>query len=88
MGKLAIEEKTNEITAVPELLYLIDVKGDIVTVDAMSCQKKIVERIIEKNADYTIELKQNQPTLYKDTDDYFNKFSADIPSKTTLDKGY
>lgn len=40
LGKLAIEEKTNEITAVPELLYLIDVKGDIVTVDAMSCQKK------------------------------------------------
>lgn len=88
LGELAVEEKTNEITAVPELLDLIDVKGDIVTADAMSCQKKIVEKIIEKKADYTIGLKQNQPTLYKDTEDYFNEFSADIPLKTTLDKGH
>ena len=65
---------------------MIDVKGGIVTADAMSCQKKIVEKIIEKKADYTIGLKQNQPALYKDTGDYFNEFSADIPSKTTLDK--
>jgi len=82
------EEKSNEITAVPELLDLIDVKGDIVTADTMSCQKKIVEKIIEKRADYTIGLKQNQPALYKDTEDYFNEFSAEIPLKTTLDKGH
>ncbi len=63
-------------------------KGDIITADAMSCQKKIVEKIIEKKADYTIGLKQNQPALYKDIEDYFNEFSADIPSKTTLDKGH
>lgn len=54
----------------------------------MSCQKKIVEKIIEKNADYTIGLKKNQPALYKDTEDYFNEFSAEIPLKTTLDKGH
>lgn len=85
---MAVEEKTNEITAVPELLDLIDVKGDIVTAGAMSCQKKTVEKIIDKKADYTIGLKKNQPVLYKDTEDYFNEFSADIPSKTTLDKGH
>lgn len=75
LGEICVEETTNEITAVPELLDLIDVKGDIVTADAMSCQKKIVEKIIDKKADYTIGLKQNQPALYKDTEDYFKAFS-------------
>ena len=88
LGEICVEEKTNEITAVPELLDLIDVKGDIITADAMSCQKKIVEKIINKKADYTIGLKHNQPSLYKDTEDYFKEFSDDIPSKTTLNKGH
>ena len=78
LGELTVEEKTNEITAVPELLELIDIKGEIVTADAMSCQKKIVEKIVEKKADYTIGLKQNQPTLYQDTVDYFNRPLAKI----------
>ena len=81
-------ELPNEITAVPELLDLIDVKGDIVTADAMSCQKKIVEKIIDRKADYTIGLKQNQPALYKDTEDYFKEFSANISSKATIEKGH
>ena len=81
LGEICVEEKTNEITTVPKLLDLIDVKGDIVTADAMSCQKKI-----DKKADYTIGLKQNQPELYKDTEDYFRAFSADIPSKTRIEK--
>ncbi|MGN1412434.1 MAG: ISAs1 family transposase [Oscillospiraceae bacterium] len=81
LGELTVEEKTNEIIAVPELLDLIDVKSDIVTADAISCQKKIVEKITEKEADYTIGLKQNQPTLYKDTEDYFKEFATNMPSK-------
>ena len=88
LGELTVEEKTNEITAVPELLELIDVKGEIVTADAMSCQKKIVEKIVEKKADYTIGLKQNQPALYQDTEDYFQEFAEEIPSKITYDKGH
>ena len=88
LGEICVEEKTNEITAVPELLDLIDVKGDIVTADAMSCQKKIVKKIIDRKADYTIGLKQNQPALYKDTEDYFKEFSANISSKTTIEKGH
>lgn len=88
LGEICVEEKTNEITTVPKLLDLIDVKGDIVTADAMSCQKKIVKKIIDKKADYAIGLKQNQPELYKDTEDYFRAFSADIPSKTTIEKGH
>ena len=78
----------NEITAVPELLALIDVEGAIVTADAMSCQKKIVEKIIEQKADYTIGLKQNQPALYQDTEDYFKEYAKEMPCEVTLDKGH
>lgn len=88
LGELSVEEKTNEITAVPELLDIIDVEGAIVTADAMSCQKKIVEKIIEKKADYTIDLKQNQPALYQDAEDYFREFSAGLPVLRTSDKGH
>ncbi len=59
-GELAVGEKTNEITAVPELLDLLDIEGSIITADAMSCQKKIAEKIIDKKADYVIALKDNQ----------------------------
>lgn len=88
LGEITVEEKSNEITAVPELLDLIDVDGEIVTADAMSCQKKIVEKIIEKKADYTIGLKQNQPVLYKDTEDYFNEFSSEVPAIITNEKNH
>ena len=49
--------ESNEITAIPELLELLDLKGMIITIDAMGCQKKIVEKIAEKEADYVISLK-------------------------------
>ncbi len=86
MGEIAVDEKSNEITAVPELLDLIDVEGAIVTADAMSCQKKTVQKITEEKADYVIGLKQNQPALYQDTKDYFDEFVGEIPSKITYDK--
>ena len=88
LGELTVEEKTNEITAVPELLDLIDVEGAVVTADAMSCQKKIVEKITQNKADYIIGLKQNQPALYRDAEDYFNEFQSELVSKITLDKGH
>ena len=88
LGELTVEEKSNEITAVPELLELIDVEGAIVTADAMSCQKKIVEKIIEQKADYTIGLKQNQPALYQDTEDYFKEYAKEMPCEVTLDQGH
>lgn len=88
LGEINVDEKTNEITAVPELLDLIDVDGTIVTADAMSCQKKIVEKITGSNADYTIGLKQNQPALYKDAQDYFNAFSSELSALKTNEKGH
>ena len=70
-GQMAVEEKTNEITAVPELLELLDIEGTIITADAMSCQKEIVRRICDKGADYVIGLKENQPRLRQETEEYF-----------------
>ena len=71
LGQLATDEKSNEITAVPELLNILDISGCIITADAMSCQKEIVKRIRENGADYVIGLKENQPTLRNETEEYF-----------------
>ena len=71
-GQLAVAEKSNEITAVPMLLELLDIRGSIITADAMSCQKEIVATIIKKEADYTIGLKDNQPTLSKAAQEHFD----------------
>ena len=60
LGQIAVPEKTNEITAVPELIKMLDIGGCIITADAMSCQKAIVAEIIRKKADYVIGLKGNQ----------------------------
>ncbi len=71
LGQLAVEEKSNEITAVPQLLDMLDVTGCIVTADAMSCQKEIVKKISSKQADYVLSLKENQPTLRHEVEEYF-----------------
>ena len=71
IGQLKTEEKSNEITAIPELLDLLDISGCIVTIDAMGCQKKIADKIIEKDADYVLALKKNHETLYDDVDLFF-----------------
>lgn len=63
LGQLKTKEKSNEITAIPELLKLLEVKGCIVTIDAMGCQRDIAETIIEKKADYVLAVKGNQETL-------------------------
>jgi predicted transposase YbfD/YdcC len=71
LGELAVEEKSNEITAMPKLLDLLDIEGDIATADAMSCQTEIVKKIVEKKADYVIGLKDNQPTMHAEVSEYF-----------------
>jgi len=65
LGQLKVEEKANEITAMPTLLHLLDVTGAVVTIDAMGCQKEIVKTITERGADYVVALKDNHPTLYE-----------------------
>ena len=71
-GQLATDEKSNEITAVPELLELLDIEGTIITADAMSCQKKIVKKISGKGADYVINLKGNQSALHDAAREHFD----------------
>jgi predicted transposase YbfD/YdcC len=65
LGQVVVDEKSNEITAIPELLGLLDVSGAVVTIDAMGCQKEIAESIREGEGDYVLAVKQNQPTLYE-----------------------
>ena len=85
LGELATEEKSNEITAIPELLELIDVEGDIITIDAMGCQTEIAKKIREKGADYVLSLKDNQPTLHEDVSDYFDWIEAETPKSESVD---
>lgn len=63
-GQIAVESKSNEITAIPKLLELLDLKGAMVTIDAMGCQKDIAAKIVEKKAGYLLAVKENQPKLY------------------------
>jgi predicted transposase YbfD/YdcC len=66
LGQLKVDEKSNEISAIPKLLELLMVKGCIVTIDAMGYQTKIAEKIVEAGADYVLAVKENQGTLYRD----------------------
>jgi predicted transposase YbfD/YdcC len=65
LGQEAVAEKSNEITAIPKLLQLLDLEGALVTIDAMGCQKAIAEKITDKKGDYVLTVKENQPTLYE-----------------------
>ena len=66
LGQLKVADKSNEITAVPELLRVLELSGCIVTIDAMGCQKKIAQEIIEADADYVLALKGNQETVHQE----------------------
>ena len=72
LGQVRCEEKSNEITAIPELLNILNLQGCIVTIDAMGCQTEIVEQIVAQGADYVISLKGNQGTLYTDVKQYLD----------------
>lgn len=72
LGQLACEEKSNEITAIPKLLKMLEIKGCIVTIDAMGTQTDIAETIIDNKADYILSLKENHKTLYNDVKLYLD----------------
>ena len=76
LGQRKVADKSNEITAIPELLDLLTVKGAIVTIDAMGCQKEIAKKIVEKEADYVLALKGNQGTLSDDVELFFAEQKA------------
>lgn len=71
LGQRKVDDKSNEITAIPELLDLLSITGCIVTIDAMGCQKKIAQKIRDKQADYVLAVKANQGKLHQDIRDWF-----------------
>lgn len=87
LGQVKTDEKSNEITAIPELLEVLFLKGMTVTIDAMGCQKKIAEKIIEKEANYVLSVKENHPNLLEDIKLSFDK-KACSDFYETLDCGH
>ena len=73
LGQRKVEGKSNEITALPELINVLDLAGCIVTIDAMGCQREIVKKIVKKEADYVIAVKNNQPSLYERVEQLFKQ---------------
>lgn len=90
LGQMKVDDKSNEITAIPQLLELLDITGAIVTIDSMGCQTKIAEKIIEKGGAYVFGLKGNQSTLHEDVKLLFaGKLAGiNVRSTSTVDKGH
>lgn len=90
LAQKKVSEKSNEITAVPELLKMLDIKNCVVTMDAMGAQRKTCEQIIEQGGDYLISLKGNQGNLHKDVMEYFSDESRreQCDYFTEYDKGH
>jgi predicted transposase YbfD/YdcC len=87
-GQLAVESKSNEITAIPALLEVLDCAGATITIDAIGCQKDIAEKIIERQADYIIGLKQNQGQLYEQVSEWLQKQKPALPCYEQWDKDH
>src|SRR5208282_6018451 len=92
LGQVACAEKSNEITAIPELLRLVDIKGAIITIDAMGTQKAIAAQIVEGEADYVLALKGNQETLHQTVIDHIDEqLEGDLAQArehVTIEKGH
>ncbi len=93
LGQIATEEKSNEITAIPDLIDQIDIQGAVVTIDAMGCQKEIAKKIKRGGGDYVLAVKDNQPTLHQALQEFFVEELDDlehVPHRRheTHDKGH
>jgi predicted transposase YbfD/YdcC len=88
LGQIAVGDKSNEIVAVPKLLELLSLKGRIVTADAMSCQRKIAQQVIDQGADYALALKGNQETLHDDVRHFLDDPQTPLARATDTDKGH
>lgn len=77
LGQTKVDDKSNEITAIPELLKLLDIAGCLVTIDAMGCQREIAQTIVDAGADYLLAVKGNQETLCEDVQQEFKEAMAE-----------
>lgn len=87
LGQVKTDEKSNEITAIPELLQLLVLEGAVVTIDAMGCQQQIAEQIIDQQADYVLAVKQNQEHLLDDIKEAFEQ-TPDAASYSSMEKSH
>lgn len=81
LGQVIVDEKSNEITAIPRLLELLEISGCLVTIDAMGCQVEIARAIVDAGADYVLAVKHNQPTLAQGIEDFFVEHLQDNLSR-------
>ena len=86
IGQMTINEKTNEIKAIPEMLDKLDIENAVISVDAIGCQKKIAEKIIEKKADYFLAVKANQATLHDEIIHHFNSINSETSKRYLREK--
>jgi predicted transposase YbfD/YdcC len=84
LGQLKTEQKSNEITAIPELIKMLDIKGALVTIDAMACQTKIAKTIVEQGGDYLLAVKSNQGKLREAIVKTFSFLRANNTDKSAI----
>ncbi len=85
LGQVKVDDKSNEITAIPKLLSRLDIAGAVITMDAMGCQKKIAKQIIQQEGDYVLSLKGNHGILHDDVETYFTSTLAPEVTVQTVD---
>jgi predicted transposase YbfD/YdcC len=88
LGQVKTDEKSNEITAIPTLIEMLELKGCIVTIDAMGCQKNITEKIIGAEADYVLALKKNHEKLYEAVENHFTSGVRVYANERTAESGH
>jgi predicted transposase YbfD/YdcC len=92
LGQVVVHEKSNEITAIPELLPLLEISGALVTIDAMGCQREIADQIRERGGDYVLAVKQNQPKLYERVEEAIHEAleedTENLEEHQTIEKGH
>ncbi len=84
LGQVVVDAKSNEITAIPKLLEMLELSGALVTIDAMGCQTEIAQKIVDADADYCLAVKGNQPTLHQGIVDFFDDHLEDDFARTPV----
>ncbi|HBC3931672.1 TPA: ISAs1 family transposase, partial [Vibrio parahaemolyticus] len=88
LGQLKTEQKSNEITAIPELIKMLDIKGALVTIDAMACQTKIAKAIVDQGGEYLLAVKSNQGKLRQAIEKAFSSQRANVTNNISLEQGH
>ena len=88
LGQLAVDDKSNEITALPRLLEMLTLRGKVVTADAMHCQRQVAQQVIEQGGDYTLALNGNQGRQRDDTQAVRDAPSTPLAQDVQISKGH